>query len=65
METLVKELPPGTIRYSSKVVTIDELHRFKLVHLADGTILKTKVSVSLNGFTLMNYRCRIYISLIH
>nr|GEY56851.1 monooxygenase 2-like [Tanacetum cinerariifolium] len=45
LETLVNELPPGTIRYSSKVATIYALNRFKLVHLADGSILKTKVLI--------------------
>ncbi|KVI05210.1 Aromatic-ring hydroxylase-like protein [Cynara cardunculus var. scolymus] len=49
LETLVNELPPGTIRYSSKVATIDELGRFKLVHLADGSILKTKVLIGCDG----------------
>ena len=43
LETLAKELPSGTIRYSSKVVSIEESGHFKLLHLADGTILKTKV----------------------
>ncbi|KAK9063938.1 hypothetical protein SSX86_017810 [Deinandra increscens subsp. villosa] len=49
LETIVNELPPGTIRYSSKVATIDELDRFKLVHLADGSILKTKVLIGCDG----------------
>lgn len=39
----MNELPSDAIRYSSKVATIDELGQFKLVHLADGSILKTKV----------------------
>ncbi|KAI3730329.1 hypothetical protein L1987_61498 [Smallanthus sonchifolius] len=49
LETIVNELPPGTIRYSSKVATIDELGLFKLVHLADGSILKTKVLIGCDG----------------
>ncbi|KAD2804593.1 hypothetical protein R6Q59_029951 [Mikania micrantha] len=49
LEAIVTELPPGTIRYSSKVTTIDELGRFKLVHLADGSILKTKVLIGCDG----------------
>lgn len=49
METLVTELPPGTIRYSSKVAAIDEHDRFKLVHLANGSILKTKVLIGCDG----------------
>jgi len=42
LEALAKELPNGTIRLSSKVVCIEQ-SGFKLVHLADGTIFKTKV----------------------
>lgn len=47
LETLAKELPSGTIRYSSKVVSVEESGFYKLIHLADGTILKTKVISSL------------------
>jgi hypothetical protein len=47
LEALAKELPSGTIRYSSKVVCIEESGFFKLLHLADGTILKAKVSLYL------------------
>ncbi|KAL6270855.1 hypothetical protein ACE6H2_027766 [Prunus campanulata] len=43
LEGLANELPSGTIRFSSKVVSVDESGYFKLVHLADGTILKAKV----------------------
>lgn len=43
LEALLKELPNGTIRYSSKVVSVEESGYLKLVHLADGSILKTKV----------------------
>ncbi|KAF3434746.1 hypothetical protein FNV43_RR21831 [Rhamnella rubrinervis] len=42
LETLSNELFSGTIRYSSKVVCIEESSFFKLVHLADGKIIKTK-----------------------
>ncbi|KAL8218416.1 hypothetical protein R6Q57_021789 [Mikania cordata] len=49
LEAIVTELPPGTIRYSSKVTAIDELGRFKLVHLADGSVLKTKVLIGCDG----------------
>jgi hypothetical protein len=44
LEALSNELPSGTIRFSSKVVTVEESGFYKLVHLADGTILKTKVN---------------------
>ncbi|CAB4290892.1 unnamed protein product [Prunus armeniaca] len=49
LEALANELPSGTIRFSSKVVSIDESGYFKLVHLADGTILKAKVLVGCDG----------------
>ncbi|KAF3958803.1 hypothetical protein CMV_016322 [Castanea mollissima] len=49
LEALAKELPTGTIRFSSKVVCIEESGFFKLVHLADGTILKTKVLIGCDG----------------
>ncbi|KAK9176461.1 hypothetical protein WN944_028478 [Citrus x changshan-huyou] len=49
LETLAKELPSGTIRYSSQVVSIEESGHFKLLHLADGTILKTKVLIGCDG----------------
>lgn len=47
IETLRSELPERGIRYSSKVVDIQDSGFFKLVHLVDGTVLKTKV---LSGF---------------
>lgn len=43
LEALAEDLPSGTIRYSSKVVAIEESGSSKLVHLADGSILKAKV----------------------
>ncbi|KAI6701024.1 hypothetical protein NL676_015348 [Syzygium grande] len=49
LETLEKELPIGTIRYSSKVVLIEELDYPKLVHLSDGSILKAKVLIGCDG----------------
>ncbi|KAK4259857.1 hypothetical protein QN277_006147 [Acacia crassicarpa] len=49
LEALVNELPSGTIRYSSKVVAIEESGFSKLVHLADGTIIRTKVLVGGDG----------------
>ncbi|GMJ06927.1 hypothetical protein like AT4G38540 [Hibiscus trionum] len=50
LETLAKELPDGTIRFSSKVVSIDDSSAyFKRLHLADGTILKTKVLIGCDG----------------
>uniref|UniRef100_A0A2N9G8F7 FAD-binding domain-containing protein n=2 Tax=Fagus sylvatica TaxID=28930 RepID=A0A2N9G8F7_FAGSY len=49
LEALAKELPSGTIRFSSKVVCIEESGFFKLVHLADGTVLKSKVLIGCDG----------------
>ncbi|CAH8305577.1 unnamed protein product [Eruca vesicaria subsp. sativa] len=43
LEALANELPEGTIRFSSKVVHIELSGYYKMVHLSDGTILKTKV----------------------
>ncbi|XP_050263370.1 monooxygenase 2-like isoform X12 [Quercus robur] len=49
LEALAKGLPSGTIRFSSKVVSIEISGFYKLVHLADGTILKTKVLIGCDG----------------
>ncbi|XP_062176630.1 monooxygenase 2-like isoform X2 [Alnus glutinosa] len=49
LEALSNELPSGTIRFSSKVVSVEESGFYKLVHLADGTILKTKVLIGCDG----------------
>nr|XP_009628629.1 monooxygenase 3-like [Nicotiana tomentosiformis] len=45
VETLEKQLPPGTIKYSSPVVSIQDFGLFKLLHLADKTVLRTKVNI--------------------
>ena len=44
LEALANELPSGTIRYLSKVVALEESGFYKILHLADGTTIKTKVS---------------------
>ncbi|KAI9095991.1 hypothetical protein K1719_026138 [Acacia pycnantha] len=49
LEALAKELPSDTIRYSSKVVAIEESGPTKLVHLADETVIKTKVLIGCDG----------------
>ncbi|XP_075484674.1 monooxygenase 2-like [Primulina tabacum] len=53
LETLESELPHGTIRYSSKVVSIEETGNFKLVHLADGLVVKTKALIGCDGMNSM------------
>ncbi|KAL5995712.1 hypothetical protein ACLOJK_025780 [Asimina triloba] len=49
LEALAGELPPGTIRLNSKVVSIEEVESSKILHLADGSILKTKVLIGCDG----------------
>lgn len=49
IESLRNELPEGTIRYSSKVVSIQDSGFFNTIHLADGTVLKTKVLIGHDG----------------
>uniref|UniRef100_A0A7C8ZLJ3 Zeaxanthin epoxidase n=1 Tax=Opuntia streptacantha TaxID=393608 RepID=A0A7C8ZLJ3_OPUST len=49
LETLAKDLPRGTIKYSSKVVHIEDAGCLKLVHLADGPIIKAKVLIGCDG----------------
>ncbi|KAG5542914.1 hypothetical protein RHGRI_015863 [Rhododendron griersonianum] len=49
LETLERELPHGTLRYSSKVVSIEDTRYRKLLHLADGSTLKTKVLIGCDG----------------
>ncbi|TKY50746.1 FAD-dependent urate hydroxylase [Spatholobus suberectus] len=49
LEALANELPSGTIRYLSKVVAIEESGFSKIVHLADGTTIKTKVLIGCDG----------------
>ncbi|XP_058219899.1 monooxygenase 2-like [Rhododendron vialii] len=49
LETLERELPHGTIRYSSKVVSIEGRGYHKFLHLADGSTLKAKVLIGCDG----------------
>ncbi|MED6111306.1 hypothetical protein PIB30_051217 [Stylosanthes scabra] len=49
LEALASELPSGTIRYLSKVVAIEESGFYKILHLADGTSIKTKVLIGCDG----------------
>jgi len=56
LEALANELPRGTIRYLSKVVAIEESGFYKIVHLADGTTIKTKVSSMRNKHGYFMYK---------
>lgn len=49
LEALAKELPSGTIRYSSRVVSIQESGFSKVLHLADNSVIKTKVVIGCDG----------------
>ncbi|CAL9124907.1 unnamed protein product [Musa acuminata var. zebrina] len=49
VEALAQELPHGTIRYSSKVVSVGEAGTVKLLHLADGSTLRAKVLIGCDG----------------
>uniref|UniRef100_I1P7P5 FAD-binding domain-containing protein n=1 Tax=Oryza glaberrima TaxID=4538 RepID=I1P7P5_ORYGL len=42
LETLENELPEGTIRFSSKIVSIEEDGNVKLLHLSDGSTIRAK-----------------------
>lgn len=43
LELVERELPRQSVRYSSKIVNIEESGYFKLVHLADGSVYRAKV----------------------
>ena len=49
IEALERALPSGTIRYSSKIVAIEEDGNIKILHLSDGSIIKTKVLIGCDG----------------
>ncbi|XP_074379594.1 monooxygenase 2-like isoform X1 [Apium graveolens] len=49
LETMLEALPQGSVRFSSKVICIEKSGHFKLIHLADGAILKTKVLIGCDG----------------
>ncbi|XP_070056425.1 monooxygenase 2-like, partial [Nicotiana tomentosiformis] len=49
LEKLENELPQGAIRYSSKVVSTEESGPMKVVHLADGSTIRTKALIGCDG----------------
>ncbi|CAM0871285.1 unnamed protein product [Alopecurus aequalis] len=52
LRAMEEELPGGTIRYSSKIVSIDHDEHggaAKIVHLADGSTLRAKVLIGCDG----------------
>jgi hypothetical protein len=46
LEALAEELPPGTIRFSSRVVSIDSegSPQIAVLRLDDGTVIRSKVT---------------------
>lgn len=65
IEALENELPRGTIRFGAKIVSIEEEENLKLVHLADGSVLKTKVILLLKPVNLLYQYYREYTSPIY
>lgn len=51
LQALEEELPRDTIRYSSKIVSVDQDvgGEAKILHLADGSTLRTKVLIGCDG----------------
>uniref|UniRef100_M8AVJ2 3-hydroxybenzoate 6-hydroxylase 1 n=1 Tax=Aegilops tauschii TaxID=37682 RepID=M8AVJ2_AEGTA len=49
LQALEEELPPGTVRYSSKIVSIDDQDGAKILHIADGSTLRAKVLIGCDG----------------
>jgi hypothetical protein len=43
LQALEEELPRGTIRYSSRIVSIEDDGGVKVLHLADGSVIRAKV----------------------
>ncbi|KAL6902373.1 hypothetical protein ACP4OV_005249 [Aristida adscensionis] len=49
LQALEGELPRATIRYSSRIVSIEEDGNVKILHLADGSTLRAKVLIGCDG----------------
>ncbi|CAI0468815.1 unnamed protein product [Linum tenue] len=58
LEAMEKELPVGTIKYSSNVVSMEDSESdsgflVKSLHLSDGTVIETKVLIGCDGVNSM------------
>ncbi|KAG6408102.1 hypothetical protein SASPL_131107 [Salvia splendens] len=53
LELLERELPRESVRYSSKIVNIQESGNFKLVHLAHGSVYRAKALLGCDGVNSM------------
>lgn len=53
LQALEEELPRGTIRYSSNIVSIEEDGDAKILHLADGPVLTAKVKQNVHSSKTM------------
>ncbi|KAG2554691.1 monooxygenase 2-like isoform X3 [Panicum virgatum] len=49
LQTLEEELPRGTIRYSSRIVSIEDGGGVRILRLADGSTLRAKVLIGCDG----------------
>ncbi|KAL9250724.1 Monooxygenase 2-like protein [Drosera capensis] len=49
LETLANELPTGTIRFKSKVISMEDAGCFKLLRLADGSFITAKAVIGCDG----------------
>ncbi|CAM0151071.1 unnamed protein product [Urochloa decumbens] len=49
LRTLEEQLPKGTVRYDSRIVSIEEDGNIKILQLADGSLLRAKVLIGCDG----------------
>lgn len=60
LQVLAEELPPDTVRFSSKLIsikseTLEDSSKATFLHLEDGTIIKAKVSSHLPFFSFSSF----------
>jgi hypothetical protein len=55
LQALEEELPRGTIRYSSKIVSMEEDGGVSILHLADGSTLRAKVKFGSTVYTAQEH----------